>query len=117
MPPAYVNRGAEHGYSANVRPRWIVRLPRSASPPYRVFVNGVEQQEGRDYVLEDGLLRFTRPLAKEGKLGFWRWTMMFLGIAGTYRKNDSVDVQYTAAGRTRLVTGLDIQAEPAGDDH
>jgi hypothetical protein len=99
-----------------MRPRWIVRLPRRAEPPYRVFVNGVEQREGEDYIVEGSHLRFTRPLAKEGKLGFWRWAMMALGIAGTYRKNDSVDVQYGAAGATKLVTGLDIEVDPAAED-
>jgi hypothetical protein len=93
-------------------PSSVVKLPRDAKPPYRVFVNGVEQREGKDYVVRGRLLRFDKPLAKEGKLGFWRWALMFFGIAGTYRKNDSVDVQYTVAGRVRLATGLDI--EPAG---
>ena len=35
--------------SAPVQPqakRWIVPLPRGAEPPYRVFVNGVPQEEG-----------------------------------------------------------------------
>ena len=54
-------------------------------------------------------LKFSKPLAKEGRLGFWRWTLMLLGIAGTYRKNDSVDVQYDLHGRTALATNLDIE--------
>jgi curli biogenesis system outer membrane secretion channel CsgG len=87
----------------------IVRLPRGARPPYRVFVNGVEQREGADYVVEGGVLRFARDLAKEGKIGFWRWAAMFFGLFGTYRKNDSVDVSYSVGGRPRLVTGLDIE--------
>jgi hypothetical protein len=86
-----------------------VRLPTGARRPLRVWVNGVEQREGADYTIEGGSLRFERPLAKEGRLGFWRWALMVLGIAGTYRKNDSVDVQYTVGGRTRLATGLDIE--------
>ena len=45
--------------------------------------------------MRNGALEFDQPLAKEGRLGFWRWALMFFGIAGTYRKNDSVDVQYT----------------------
>jgi hypothetical protein len=96
--------------------QWIVRLPSGAEPPYRVFINGVEQQEGEDYVIRQGTLRFSRPLAKEGKLGFLRWAAMFFGVAGTYRKNDSVDVQYTVGGRPRLVTGLDIEPlEPSAN--
>ena len=88
--------------------RWRVPLPRGAEPPYRVFVNGVPQIEGRDYDIEGHALAFGRPLAKEGRLGFWRWALMFFNIAGTYRKHDSVDVQYTLAGRPRVATGLDI---------
>jgi hypothetical protein len=89
----------------------LVRLPRGARRPIRVFVNGVEQREGSDYAVERDGLRFSRSLAKEGKLGIWRWALMFFGIAGTYRRNDSVDVQYTIGGHTRLATGLEF--EPA----
>jgi hypothetical protein len=91
-----------------VSERWLVPLPRGAERPYRVFVNGVPQQEGRDYEVEGHALVFRRPLAKEGRLGFWRWLLMFLSIAGTYRQNDSVDVQYRLAGQERVATGLDI---------
>jgi hypothetical protein len=88
-----------------------VHLPRGAGAPLRVWVNGVEQQEGDDFVLRARRLEFERPLAKEGRIGLFRWALMFFGIAGTYRKNDSVDVQYTTAGgHVRLVTGLDIEA-------
>jgi hypothetical protein len=97
--------------------RSIVHLPRGARPPLRVFVNGVEQRDGDDYVVAGARLLFDKPLAKEGKLGVWRWTLMFLGIAGTYRKNDSVDVQYTLNGRTRLATGLDIEPSATPDQH
>jgi hypothetical protein len=88
--------------------RWRVPLPRGAEPPYRVFVNGVPQQEGRDFTVEGRALAFDRPLAKEGRLGFWRWLLMFLSIAGTYRKNDSVDVHYMLGGEQRVAVGLDI---------
>src|SRR4051794_33850123 len=70
-------------------PRSKARLPRAVRPPFRVFVNGVEQREGVDYSVEGDHLLFTRSLAQEGRLGFWRWTSMFLGIAGTYRKHDT----------------------------
>ena len=88
--------------------RWLVPLPDGAEPPYEVFVNGVPQEEGRDYRLADHALAFDRPLAKEGRLGFWRWLSIFLAIAGTYRKHDSVDLQYRLAGRERVATELDI---------
>ena len=52
-----------------------------------------------------------RLLKKEGKLGFWRWFLMALSIAGAYGRNDSVDVTYTLAGSRRVATGLDILSE------
>jgi hypothetical protein len=89
-------------------PVWRVPLPRGAEPPYGVFVNGVPQAEGDDYRVVGQELHFSRPLEKEGKLGFWRWTAMFLALFGTYRRNDSVDVQYRLGGRECVATGLDI---------
>lgn len=86
---------------------WRVRLPRGAQQPFRVFLNGVPQTEGTDYEVNDRDLVFDRPLEKE-RLGFWRWTAIFFALFGTYRKNDSVDVQYTVGGRTTVATGLDI---------
>jgi hypothetical protein len=85
------------------------------SPPFRVFVNGVEQTEGTDYTVEGGDLVFTRSLAQEGKLGFWRWASIFFGIAGTYRKHETVDVQYTLNGRPTVATGLKV-VTPSPDE-
>ena len=89
--------------------KWVAVLPRGARPPYRVWINGVEQQEGDDYVVAEDGLRFAKPLAKEGRLGFWRWALIFFGIAGSYRKDDSVDVQYGSGAARRHVTGLEIR--------
>jgi hypothetical protein len=86
---------------------WRVPLPRGAEPPYRVFVNGVPQQEGVDYEVVGSELRFARPLQKE-RLGAGRWIAIFLGLFGSYGKNDSVDVQYRLGGRETVATGLDI---------
>jgi hypothetical protein len=38
-----------------------------------------------------------------------RWLSLFLGIAGTYRQNDSVDLVYQAAGRRAVISGLPIE--------
>ena len=69
-----------------------------------MFVNGVPQEEGRDYEVDGRELVFDRPLEKE-RLGFWRWTAIFLALFGTYGKNDTVDVQYTVGGRSTVATG------------
>ena len=87
--------------------RWRVPLPRGAEPPYRVFLNGVPQREGTDYVVIGHELQFNKPLEKE-RLGVGRWTAIFFGLFGSYGKNDSVDVQYRLGGRDAHATGLDI---------
>jgi len=92
--------------------RTLVELPPHVAPPFEVFVNGVPQREGEDYDLVGSTLVFSRPLVREGKLGFWRWMSMFLGVAGTYRTNDSVDVTYTLGGR-RLVSSLKPVLQPS----
>jgi hypothetical protein len=90
-----------------------VQLPPGVEGGFEVYVNGVRQREGSDYVREGDLLLFGRSLAHEGRLGFWRWTSLFFGVAGTYRKNDSVDVVYEVGGRRIVRTGLPIEpAEP-----
>jgi hypothetical protein len=95
--------------------RSIVQLPQGAQPPYRVFLNGVPQEEGRDYRVEGDTLVFPRRLQKEGRLGAVRWAGIFLGLFGTYRQNDSVDVQYMQNGEPRLATYLDIVHPDAGN--
>ena len=87
---------------------WIVPLPSSVQEPFQVFVNGVLQARGRDYEVRGRELRFDKPLAKEGRLGTIRWLSIFLGIAGTYRKNDSIDVVYEAGGQRRVASALPI---------
>ena len=78
---------------------------------FQVFVNGVVQQPGRDYRRDGGELVFERQLAREGRLGFWRWLSLFLGVAGTYRQNDSVDVVYQRDGRRIVATNLPLGHE------
>jgi hypothetical protein len=94
--------------------RWRVELPPAVRPPFEVFVNGVPQHEGADYVLapDHCALLFHRELVQEGKLGFWRWFLGAWGI-GTYRRNDVVDVRYTIDGRTLVAHGLTV-TPPAG---
>jgi hypothetical protein len=87
-----------------------VPLPPSVGRPLEVYVNGVRQREGGDFRLEDGALVFTRELRQEGRLGFWRWASIVLGVAGTYRQNDVVDVIYESAGGGRATaTALPLE--------
>ena len=86
--------------------RTRVELPPGVAGQFEVFLNGVRQVEGRDFRVEPGELVFERRLAREGRLGFWRWLSLFLGIAGTYRQNDTVDVVYRHGGKRLVANGL-----------
>jgi hypothetical protein len=88
-------------------PRSLVRLPPQVQPPFEVFLSGVPQREGVDYVVEGRALVFERELRKDQVSG-WRWLLGAWGV-GTYRQNDSVDVRYTLEGRPKVAEGLDIE--------
>ena len=88
-----------------------VRLPPDVARPFEIYVNGVPQEEGRDFRIEGRTLVFEQELKGEGKLGFWRWLSMWVGVAGTYRQNDSVDVVYQRNGKRVVETKLPL--EPA----
>lgn len=81
-------------------------MPQGVGADYQVYVNGVPQQPGRDFDRIGDELVFRRTLAREGRLGPIRWLSMLLGIAGTYRKHETVDVAYEQGGR-RTVASLD----------
>jgi hypothetical protein len=91
--------------------RTRVQLPAGLDDRFEVFVNGVAQQPGRDFRREGDELVFERRLAREGRLGFWRWLSLFLGVAGTYRQNDTVDVVYEHEGRRVVATGLPLHED------
>jgi hypothetical protein len=86
-----------------------VRLPGDLVRPFEVYVNGVPQTEGIDFRVEGRTLVFGRELRTEGKLGFWRWTSIIVGIAGTYRQDDSVDVVYERNGQRVVATKLPLE--------
>jgi hypothetical protein len=85
-----------------------VDLPPNLTGAFEVYVNGVRQREGVDFERRGTSLLFPRALMREGRLGFWRWLSIILGIAGTYRQNDSVDVVYEVGGRRVVATGLPL---------
>ena len=84
-----------------------VKIPAQAERPYTVFINGIEQKEGVDYNVEDRELHFTRPIVKE-RMDTGRWLAMYLGLFGTYRKDEKVDIQFQRDGKTQLVADLPI---------
>jgi hypothetical protein len=79
--------------------------------PFEVYVNGVRQEEGADFRVEDRTLAFTRELRQEGRLGFWRWASIVFGAAGTYRRNDVVDVIYESSRGRTVASALPVEAE------
>ena len=84
--------------------RTRIELPRQVTRPFEVYVNGIAQKEGEDYDLVGTSLVFAQTLVREPRLGFWRWARMALGIAGSYGKNDTIDVVYTVNGRSQVAT-------------
>lgn len=98
--PTEIPKGS---YAAGER----VKLPAGAEPPITVFINGIEQKLGTDYQIEGGEILFTRPIIKE-KVGTGRWLAMYLGLFGTYRKNENVDVQFSRSGKVELRSELPV---------
>jgi hypothetical protein len=87
-----------------------VKLPAGAEAPYTVFINGVEQRQGDDYAVRAGEIVFTRQILKE-KVGTGRWLAMYLGLFGTYRKNETVDLQFIRNGKVELRSDLPVEPD------
>ena len=84
-----------------------VKLPAGAGPPFTVFINGIEQSEGSDYSIESGEIVFSRPIIKE-KMDAGRWLAMYLGLFGTYRKDETIDLQFSRDGKVELIPDLPV---------
>jgi len=85
---------------------WRVKLPSGVRAPFEVYVNGVRQELGSDYRLQEGELLFDRELVQQ-KLSPWEWFMGLWGI-GTYKRNDEVDIRYETEGRPTVAHGLEV---------
>jgi hypothetical protein len=83
------------------------RLPRGAQEPIRVHINGVEQPRGEVWDVREGAIVFTRPIIKES-VSRGRWMAMYLGLFGSYRKNETVDIEYTLGGDPKLAADVEI---------
>jgi hypothetical protein len=104
--PAEIPKGS---YAAGDR----VRIPNGAEPPLTVFINGVEQREGTDYEIEGREIRFAAPIVKE-EINTGRWLAMYLGLFGTYRKDEKVDLQFSKGGKVELRS--DVPVIPHGEE-
>ena len=76
-------------------------------------MNGVRQEAGRDFDRLGEDIVFRRELAQEGRLGPIRWLSMLLGVAGTYRKHENVDVVYEVGGRRTVATLVPTSSSPS----
>ena len=111
-------------YAAPVKPQQVdvpkgsyaaghkVKLPAGARRPIRVYINGVEQAEGVDFEVGPREIVFARPIVKE-TVSPGRWAAMYLGLFGTYRKNETVDVEYQRGGKTELASDVKIVPDPS----
>jgi hypothetical protein len=84
-----------------------LKLPAGAEAPYVIYINGVEQREEVDYNVRACEIVFTREIVKE-KVGTGRWLAMYLGLFGTYRKNETIDLQFERNGKTELLSDLPV---------
>ena len=105
---AAARRGSSADLEGGVAVGRRVRLPGGAERPIQVFINGIEQQEGPDYALHGREVVFTEPIYKEGSLGLMRWLAMWIGLFGTYRRNETVDLHFRLKGRTVVLTDVEI---------
>ena len=82
-------------------------LPPDVEPPFEVYVNGLPQTEGADFIVHGRELVFAKELtapvrdtARSLVRGFF---------FGRYRPEHVVDVAYQAGGRGHVVSGLPIR--------
>ena len=87
------------------------RLPGGAEPPFTVYINGVAQTEGADFDVRAGEIVFRRQILKEDRVGVTRWMAMYLGLFGTYRTDETVDIEFVRRGRTELASDVEIRAD------
>lgn len=101
--------GRGHGLEATpgVEVGRRVAIPRGAKS-LEVYINGVRQKEAVDYDVSGGHVVFREPIVKEGKLGFARWIAMFIGLFGSYGKNEAVDLHYQLNGATKVATDCEV---------
>jgi hypothetical protein len=86
----------------------VVEIPPGIDVDFNfdVYVNGILQEYDTDYYLDGRTLVFPRRLAPEIKMTKFQFVRAALGIAGTYKKHDNIDITYERDGRKLVATGL-----------
>ncbi len=106
---------------SEAKTRWSkVDFPADADPnaaeSIEIYLNGIKQDAGEDFEVsaDDRTIYFFKPIRKEEKLGWWRWFWLFIGVAGSYKQNDSVDVVCHTQGQMKHHVNLpiDVLVEP-----
>jgi hypothetical protein len=88
-----------------------VRVPEGMSRPFQVFVNGVEQTEGRDFEVVGAWIVFAReliPPREENARSVFRGFFF-----GRYRTEHVVDVACEVGGRAHVFARLAIEPPAA----
>lgn len=91
-----------------------VKLPRGASEPIKVFINGHEQKAGLDYRIADGEIVFEEPIVKEdlSELPALRKLVLGLGLVGSYQRNETVDAEYGLGADRHFASDLEVIPDP-----
>ena len=84
-----------------------VLLPAEVSRPFEVYVNGIVQVEGTDFVLDGRELVFAEELVPPARDTARSLVRGF--FFGRYKPEHVVDVAYQAGGRGHVVSGLPIE--------
>jgi hypothetical protein len=85
----------------------VVPLPSDVRSPFIVYLNGVRQEPGADFQVQDSALVFPKALRKD-KVSGKRWLLGAWGV-GTYRQDDSIDVSWTKSdGQPAVAQRLEI---------
>jgi len=84
-----------------------VQLPPEVEPPFEVYVNGLLQTEGSDYLIEGRELVFAAELVPPSRDTARSLVRGF--FFGRYKPEHVVDVAYQAGGRGHVVSGLPIR--------
>ena len=85
-----------------------VKLPTGAEAAVcRLHQRGPNRARTSSFNVRAGEIVFTRQLVKE-EVGAGRWLAMYLGLFGTYRKDETVDLQFHRARQGRAMPPPDL---------